>query len=128
MKRFISQVQGLILKRQNGSITIIFRKDQIIRLAIEYRDFLRARGFHIDIIDLEKLVALVKERVNFVKEIWAETDFFFKAPESYDNEVVRKRWKEDSPSILRELRSLLEKVDDFSPSVTESLVKDWIEE
>jgi len=98
------------------------------QLAIDYRDFLRARGFHIDIIDLERLVGMVKERVSFVKDIWAETDFFFKAPESYDREVVRKRWKEDSPSILLELRSVLGKTDDFSPSVTEALVKAWIEE
>ena len=98
------------------------------QLAIEYRDFLRARGFHIDIIDLERLVGMVKERVSFVKDIWAETDFFFKAPETYDREVVRKRWKEDSPSLLLELRSVLGKTDDFSPSVTEALVKAWIEE
>jgi len=97
------------------------------QLAIEYRDFLRARGFHIDIFRLEKLVGLVKERVSFVKDIWAETDFFFKAPESYDQEVVRKRWKEDSMSLLLELKSVLGEIIDFSPSVTESAVKGWIE-
>jgi len=97
------------------------------QLAIEYRDFLRARGFHIDIFRLEKLIGLIKERVSFVKDIWAETDFFFKAPESYDQEVVRKRWKEDSMSLLLELRSVLGEIIDFSPSVTESAVKGWIE-
>lgn len=98
------------------------------QLAIEYRDFLRARGFHIDIIDLERLVGLVKVRVSFVKDIWTETDFFFKAPESYDREVIRKRWSEDSPSILLELKSVLGKTEDFSPATTETLVKEWIEE
>ena len=97
------------------------------QLAIEYRDFLRARGFHLDIFRLEKLIGFVKERVSFVKDIWAETDFFFKAPESYDQEVVRKRWKEDSPALLLELRSVLEKINDFSSSVTEPAVKEWIE-
>ncbi len=41
---------------------------------------------------------MVKERVSFVKDIWEQTDFFFKAPEKYDQEVVKKRWKEDTPS------------------------------
>ena len=97
------------------------------QLAMEFRDFLRPRGIHVDIIDLEKLVALVKERVSFVSEIWSETDFFFKAPETYDQEVIKKRWKDDSPAILLELKSLLEKEHDFSPSSLESVVKGWIE-
>ncbi len=104
------------------------QKRSVNEVAIEYREFLRARGFHIDIKPLERLVELVKERVSFVKDIWSETDFFFVAPQSYDPEVVKKRWKEDSPALLRELRSLLEQTDDFSPSSTEVLVKSWIEE
>ncbi len=98
------------------------------QLALDFREFLRARGYHIDIVELETLVGLVKERVSFVKEIWDQTDFFFKAPETYDLEVIRKRWKDDSASLLNELRSLLDKLDDFSATVTEPVVKGWIEE
>jgi glutamyl-tRNA synthetase len=98
------------------------------QLAIEFREFLRAHGYHIDIVRLEALVGLVKERVSFVKDIWEQTDFFFKAPETYDQEVIKKRWKEDSASLLMELRSLLEKIDDFSTQKTESVIKVWIEE
>jgi glutamyl-tRNA synthetase len=74
------------------------------------------------------LIALVKERVSFVKDIWDQTDFFFKSPESYDQEVVKKRWKEDSPVHLLELKTLLEGTDDFSSTGTESVIKTWIEE
>ena len=95
---------------------------------MEFREFLRAKGYHIDIKNLEVLIRLVKERVSFVKEIWNETDFFFKAPETYDPEVIKKRWTNDSPAMLMELRSLLENTVDFTATVTESLVKGWIEE
>jgi glutamyl-tRNA synthetase len=98
------------------------------QLAIEFREFLRTRGYHVDIFRLEILVGLVKERVSFVKDIWAETDFFFEAPGTYDKEVIKKRWKEDSVTLLLELRSLLEKINDFSASGTEQVVKAWIEE
>jgi len=98
------------------------------QIAIEFREFLRARGYHFDIISLETLVGLVKERVSFVKDIWEQTDFFFKAPESYDQDAVKKRWKEDSSALLMELRSLLEKVVDFSAASTEPVIKAWIEE
>jgi glutamyl-tRNA synthetase len=96
-------------------------------VAMEFREFLRARGYHVDIIELEKLVSLVKERVSFVKDIWEQTDFFFKAPETYDQEVVKKRWKEDSPEQMNQLCTVLEKCDDFSAASTESAVKSWIE-
>jgi len=97
------------------------------QIAIEFREFLRAKGFFVDTVELEKLVGLVKERVNFVKDIWDQTDFFFIAPETYDPEVIKKRWKEDSASNLAELQALLEKIDDFSAGSTEPVVKAWIE-
>ena len=104
------------------------QKKSDTELAIEFREFLRPHGYHVDIVRLESLIGLVKERVSFVKEIWEQTDFFFKAPESYDQEAVKKRWKEDSPLLLSELRSLLEDISDFSAVVTEPLIKAWIED
>jgi glutamyl-tRNA synthetase len=98
------------------------------QLAIEFREYLRTHGFHDDIVDLQSLVEMVKERVSFVKDIWDQTDFFFKAPESYDQEVIKKRWNEDSQVLLLELRSQLEKLEDFSSPATEQSIKAWIEE
>ncbi|HEY5471539.1 MAG TPA: glutamate--tRNA ligase [Bacteroidales bacterium] len=98
------------------------------QLAMEFREFLRAKGYHLDIKNLEALISLVKERVSFVKDIWDQTDFFFKAPESYDKEVIKKRWNSDSPVLLKELSELLDKTDDFSAASTEAVVKAWIEE
>jgi glutamyl-tRNA synthetase len=97
------------------------------QLALEFREFLRAKGFHVDMVRLEMLIGLVKERVSFVKDIWDQTDFFFKAPEEYDPEVVKKRWQADSGKILKELVSVLQGVEDFTAAATESAVKAWIE-
>ena len=98
------------------------------QLAIEFREILRPKGFHYDIVELEKLVLLVKERVSFVKEIWKESDFFFIPPESYDQAVIRKRWKADTPAQLMELRQILDDISDMSATVTEETVKAWITE
>jgi glutamyl-tRNA synthetase len=98
------------------------------QLALEFREFLRAHGHHVDIVGLEPLVGLVKERVSFVKDIWDQTDFFFMAPESYDQDVINKRWKEDSALLLMQLRSVLETISDFSAAGTEHAVMAWIEE
>ena len=99
------------------------------QLAIEFREFLRTHGFHDDIVDLEILVEMVKERVSFVKDIWDQTDFFFKAPESYDQEVIKKRWKDDSASLLTGIKITARKdLKTFHPASTEQAVKSWIEE
>jgi len=97
------------------------------QLALEFREFLRAKGYHVDMVRLEMLIGLVKERVSFVKEIWEQTDFFFKAPDGYDPEVVKKRWQPDSGKILKELISVLQGVEDFTATATESAVRAWIE-
>ena len=74
-----------------------------------------------------RVVGLVKERVNFIHQLWEQSSFFFVAPDSYDEKTVRKRWKEDSPQQMKELAELLESVDDFSAQHTESVVIPWIE-
>ncbi len=98
-----------------------------MQLALEFREILRSKGFHHDTVNLETIIGLVKERVSFVKDIWKETDFFFRSPETYDPEGVRKRWKPETPALMAELRSVLVNVEEFSPSDAEQLVKSWIE-
>ncbi|MGD0754425.1 MAG: glutamate--tRNA ligase [Bacteroidales bacterium] len=97
------------------------------QLALEFRDFLRAHGYQDDIVRLEALVGMVKERVSFVKDIWEQTDFFFKAPDTYNQEAVKKHWKQDSGLLLTELKAQLENTIDFSSAATETVIKSWIE-
>ena len=103
------------------------QKETNNQLALEFREFLRAKGFHSDMVRLEMLVSLVKERVSFVKDIWEQTDFFFKSPAGYDQEVIRKRWQSNTGKILGELITVLQGVEDFSGSNTEAAVRGWIE-
>lgn len=76
---------------------------------------------------IETVVGLVKERVSFVKELWDQASFFFVAPTAYDEKVVKKRWKEETPAQLTELISVLESISDFSAHNQEEIVKAWIE-
>lgn len=77
---------------------------------------------------VKKIVSLVRERANFINELWEQSSFFFVAPEKYCENAVKKRWKTDSPAHMLALIDLLEKTDDFSAANTEYLVKNWIEE
>ena len=96
-------------------------------IAIEFREMLRSHGYQLDVNRIEILVKLIKGRVSFVNEMWEQTDFFFKAPESYDPEGVKKRWNEDTPERLTELKEVLEKIKVFTVEETEITIKSWIE-
>ena len=71
-------------------------------------------------------VALVKSRANFVCDLWDQAGFFFKRPETYSEKDIRKRWKPETPDIMRQLVKLLETAD-MDSQACEATVMDWIE-
>ena len=77
---------------------------------------------------ITKVVEMMKDRVNFVAELWPLCSFFFIAPQAYDEKTVKKRWKEDSARVMAELSQVLEGVSDFSVEGQEAVVMQWIAE
>lgn len=77
---------------------------------------------------ITQVVAMMKDRVNFVKELWPLCSFFFIAPTEYDEKTVKKRWKADSAKVMGELADVLEGIDDFSVEGQEPIVMKWVEE
>ena len=77
---------------------------------------------------------MMKDRVNFVKELWPLCSFFFEAPTTYDEKTVKKRWKVDSEAepgsaqVMTELMEVLDGIDDFSLENQEKIVHAWVEE
>ena len=74
------------------------------------------------------IIGLMKERVSFVSELWEQCNFFFAAPEEYDEKSLKKRWKEDSPQHMKELLSVLKEQKDWSAEALDATVLPWIEE
>lgn len=79
-----------------------------------------------DMETVARIVALVKGRINFVKDLWDQSKFFFEAPQSYNEKDVRKRWKEGTAEIMSELITVLESIEDFTSAPSEKIVLDWI--
>lgn len=77
---------------------------------------------------LPHVIGLVKERVNFVRELWEQMSFFFVAPTEYDEKSLKKRWKEDSRVHLTGLCQLLRNTDDWSAESLDEIVMSWIAE
>lgn len=95
-------------------------------LAALFMPVVREKGFNPEPETLKKIVSLVKERTGLVSELWNESDFFFMAPESYDEGVVKKRWNADSPRQMSELRDVVATTSPFTAETLEGRVKEWI--
>jgi glutamyl-tRNA synthetase len=91
-----------------------------------YQHILIEKGINIDSTKVAKIVSLVKERSNFVNELWGQSSFFFVAPTEYDAKTIQKRWKAETPAQLAELIEILKDIDNFTPENTEEIVKEWI--
>ena len=63
---------------------------------------------------LIRICGLVKERMVFIKDFQAQASFFFIAPEAYDTEVIKKRWKDNVPALLIELIPVIKGIADFT--------------
>lgn len=75
-----------------------------------------------------EVLALIKGRMNFLHEFWANAAYFFQAPTAYDEKTVAKRWKDVSAAQMRELEAILE-ADDFSDmAALEAKAVAWCEE
>ncbi len=97
-------------------------------LALLFQEILKEKQISVSNEFVEKICKNVKERVSFVKEIWGEADYFFNAPASYDEKIVKKFWKPEMPQILSQLCEFLQTIEPFDSPTTETEVKKFIEE
>ena len=95
-------------------------------LAVQLNEFLVKDGISYDMAKLEKICRLLKERANFVADIYNSSQYFYHAPQAYDEKGVKKSWKEETPVLMQELIEVLEKVTDFTSPNTEEAVKEWV--
>ncbi|MCI6337083.1 MAG: glutamate--tRNA ligase [Prevotella sp.] len=93
-----------------------------------FAPIVKANGVETSIERVTKVVEMMKDRVNFVKELWPLCSFFFVAPTEYDEKTRKKRWKEDSAQAMGELATLIENLEDFSVEAQEKAVHEWIEQ
>ncbi|WP_320020400.1 glutamate--tRNA ligase [Labilibaculum manganireducens] len=87
---------------------------------------LKAKGIDADQETVNRVCGMVKDRVDFVSELWDHVNYFFEAPVEFDAKTIKKGWKEDTPALVEELKGILEGVENFSSANSEEIVKEWI--
>lgn len=112
-----------------------FNREYILKtddsvLAPQFDKILRENGIEAPIERVEQVVGMMKmKKISFIKELWPLCDFFFITPTEYsmDDKFTRKNWKNGAATEMRELKTLLEGLDDFSIESQRTAIDAWAE-
>lgn len=101
------------------------------RLTDLFTDVLKSHGvdtgsFSRDYIG--RAAAMVKDRVSFIEELWANARFFFEAPTEYEAKSVKKRWTPDMPRHMKDLIGQLRALPTLESKKAEEIILGWIKE
>lgn len=103
----------ILMNKADDVLATLFQKD------------LDAKDINVPFETLVRIVSLVKDRANFVTELYDLSDYFFVAPTAYDPKGL-KNWKEETPELMQQLIAVLDSISDFTSLNIENTVKEWL--
>jgi glutamyl-tRNA synthetase len=77
---------------------------------------------------LSGVCGMMKERATFINDILTEGNYFFDQPSVYDEKTHNKKWKEETPALMKEWKEVLSNLSDFSTESIETSFKSFLEE
>nr|WP_321487539.1 glutamate--tRNA ligase [uncultured Draconibacterium sp.] len=90
-----------------------FQEKSVEELAELFKPVLAEKGVEASDEKIKAVVAEIKERCEFVAELWDQSSYFFVAPTEYDAKTVKKRWKENTSGQLSEIVNVFETVENW---------------
>lgn len=73
-----------------------------------------------------QIIGLLKERANFIKDIFLQGQFFYSAPNSYEEKAIKKAWKEDSAELLNEFAQELNSLESFDHTTIHDKIQAFV--
>ena len=74
------------------------------------------------------MARLMKERSTFISDMVSEGGYLLTSPESYDEQTLNKKWKENTTELMTEWKDKLTTISSFVASEIESTFKTFLEE
>jgi len=96
-------------------------------LAKAFIPVLEQKGIEINAGYVEQVCRLIKEKAYFINEFWELGSYFFTEPAGYDQDVIKKRWNENSAKFISELKELFNTIGEFTAAETEKAFKEVAE-
>ncbi|VAW19536.1 Glutamyl-tRNA synthetase [hydrothermal vent metagenome] len=89
------------------------QEKQESELAGLLRPILESKGISASDEKICKVVSIIKERCEFIPDLWEQSSYFFIAPADYDAKTIKKRWKGDTPEKLSAIVNLFQSVENW---------------
>jgi len=102
-------------KKENSEILILLKEELS---GSKYKDQNYTNDY------LLKVIEAMKERVTFVKDYLEKSPYFFETPGEYDESVAAKRWKDNSPELMKKLIEKFQKLENPQKEDYENTLKE----
>jgi len=86
------------------------------------------RGLDFKLDYVADAMGIVKERAFLMTDLWDHSWFFFTAPKQYDEQVIKKVWKEGTGDTIQDIIKLVSGVERFDKATLEAVIKEYIAE
>ena len=96
-------------------------------LAVLVKSLVEKIGYNSDLVFLEKVCKLMKQRIELLTEFTDKAKFFFTNEFEYDEKTVGKKWKDDNIANVKSLVAELSVIENFSKENIEITIKSFIE-
>lgn len=97
-------------------------------LAQQMIPLLESEGLSYNASTLPAVAEMMSERATFTADLVAEGRFFFERPTAYDEKTVKKKWKEDTPAMMRDLMDRFTAINDWNEEAVEAAFKGYLTE
>jgi len=104
------------------------RQRSVEQLVEEARPLLRDAGIEASDERIAEVASLMQDRITKVRDLATEARYFFEDPDSYEEKGVKKRWKDDSATLLGAYADAIEEMDDFTTDTLNSSLRSIADE
>jgi len=87
----------------------------------------KEKGIEVNREYLVEVSRLMKERASFLPEIVENGHYLFEPPKEYDEKTTRKKWKEDTPQVMKGLLADFEAISEWTAENCEAVFKSYLE-
>jgi glutamyl-tRNA synthetase len=94
-------------------------------LALKFKS-VRPELIDMDVNFISLVVSLIKERATFVGDFWDLSHYFFVSPSAYGDKALKKAIKEDTKTVLNEVKELVKSLGDYGAESLQDKIKGWI--
>ena len=74
------------------------------------------------------MITEIKERCEFVSQLWEQGYYFFETPKSYDAKTIEKRWLPETPGLLNEICDVFETVENCEQPLIKEAFSNFMNE